>query len=543
MDNPLYRAGKSTAMNDVDAGGQIKISFNDAVLSVNENKTGTQTSDDLFQYKLRRLIETIVFRLIIAVLFIADLIIIIVSIFQDNSYTLSVISLILSIIFMLDIFLRILAQGREFFQKKLEILDLVVMTIGLIVNIVVLSMESDKAQFAKIIILPRSFRVFNLIRTIRILRHREHFKTGSRHLVGQNKKRTIGNGFDLDLCCISDRIIAMSFPSKGRDAFFRNDIVVSAKRLEWKLRYALAITIIVHNDYLYGYGDVGHYLDLTYGDHYRVYNLCSERFYDTVHFHNRVERILIDDHNVPRLSDTIRMADSVTAWFDENEKNVIAVHCKGGKGRTGTMISVALLKSNVCKTADEALNLFAEGRTDLRHGKQYQGVETPSQTRYVHYYEKILHIYNDQMPPTKVLRLNTITITAIASIGNGDGSDLFFTIGNYDGLLGKFQLRQDNQLDTNSCKYEHKREEDKVIISDIRLSELKGDVKIMFFSTNKKVPKNYDNCAFYFWFNTSFIENNSLLLKREELDNPHKAKTWHIFRENFSVLLSFENVA
>ena len=50
-------------------------------------------------------------------------------------------------------------------------------------------------------------------------------------------------------------------------------------------------------------------------------------------------------------SDTIRMADSVTEWFDANPKNVIAVHCKGGKGRTGTMISVALLKTNVCKTA------------------------------------------------------------------------------------------------------------------------------------------------------------------------------------------------
>lgn len=47
----------------------------------------------------------------------------------------------------------------------------------------------------------------------------------------------------------------------------------------------------------------------------------------------------------------IRMANSVTEWFDANKKNVIAVHCKGGKGRTGTMISVALLKSGVCKTA------------------------------------------------------------------------------------------------------------------------------------------------------------------------------------------------
>jgi len=61
------------------------------------------------------------------------------------------------------------------------------------------------------------------------------------------------------------------------------------------------------------------------------------------------------------------------------------------------------------------LALFAEGRTDLRHGKTYQGVETPSQTRYVGYYEKILHVYNHQMPPTKFLKLKSIIITAIAS--------------------------------------------------------------------------------------------------------------------------------
>ena len=59
-----------------------------------------------------------------------------------------------------------------------------------------------------------------------------------------------------------------------------------------------------------------------------------------------------------RFSDLIRMADSVTAWFEENEKNVIAVHCKGGKGRTGTMISVALLKSGVCQTAEVQKHVF-----------------------------------------------------------------------------------------------------------------------------------------------------------------------------------------
>lgn len=60
------------------------------------------------------------------------------------------------------------------------------------------------------VILLRIFRVINLIRTIRIFHYRRHFITGSRHLVGQNKKRTIGNGFDLDLCCITGKLLYIS---------------------------------------------------------------------------------------------------------------------------------------------------------------------------------------------------------------------------------------------------------------------------------------------------------------------------------------------
>ncbi len=85
------------------------------------------------------------------------------------------------------------------------------------------------------------------------------------------------------------------------------------------------------------------------------------------------------------------------------------------------------------------------------------------------------------------------------------------------------------------------------------------------------VPKGYDNCAFYLWFNTSFIENkrydrfwpsctvssahvcvdffcnercyfDRLYLSREELDNPHKQKTWGTFREGFAVELLFSDI-
>ena len=56
----------------------------------------------------------------------------------------------------------------------------------------------------------------------------------------------------------------------------------------------------------------------------------------------------------------------------------------------------------------------------------------------------------------------------------------------------------------------------------------------MFFVTNRG-----DTTCFR--FNTSFIpgDNLRLLLKREELDNPHKPKVWNVFREKFQIEVVF----
>jgi len=43
----------------------------------------------------------------------------------------------------------------------------------------------------------------------------------------------------------------------------------------------------------------------------------------------------------------------------------------------------------------------------------------------------------------------------ILGVGNGDGSDLYFTVGNYDELLGKFKLVQDNRINGNICKVKY----------------------------------------------------------------------------------------
>lgn len=65
--------------------------------------------------------------------------------------------------------------------------------------------------------------------------------------VSQNKRRYIDSHFDLDLTYVTDRVIAMSFPSSGSEALYRNSI-----------------------------RDVGEFLDKKHFGHYRVYNLCCK---------------------------------------------------------------------------------------------------------------------------------------------------------------------------------------------------------------------------------------------------------------------------
>ena len=81
-----------------------------------------------------------------------------------------------------------------------------------------------------------------------------------------------------------------------------------------------------------------------------------------------------DDHNPCALAVIEKFCTSVDTYLALHPDNVIAVHCKAGKGRTGTMISCYLQHAQICMTAYDALTLFSKERTN--DGK---GVTIPSQ--------------------------------------------------------------------------------------------------------------------------------------------------------------------
>jgi phosphatidylinositol-3,4,5-trisphosphate 3-phosphatase/dual-specificity protein phosphatase PTEN len=123
-----------------------------------------------------------------------------------------------------------------------------------------------------------------------------------RALVSKEKRRFQEGGFDLDLTYITPRIIAMGFPASGNEGIYRNNATVVFDFFEAKHR-----------------------------DHYKLYNLCSERDYPKERFHGRVSKYPFDDHNPPAMRMFLFFCKDVQEWLSAHPDNVAAIHCKVNK--------------------------------------------------------------------------------------------------------------------------------------------------------------------------------------------------------------------
>ena len=113
-------------------------------------------------------------------------------------------------------------------------------------------------------------------------------------------------------------------------------------------------------------------------------------------------------------------------WLATDPENVVAVHCKAGKGRTGVMISALLLALRICPSAHDALRLFGEQRT--YDGK---GVTIPSQARTVFYFEQWLArgLPRELWIATPTYRVQRVRFVTVPNFDVGvTGCDPYFVV-------------------------------------------------------------------------------------------------------------------
>ncbi|KAK0400220.1 hypothetical protein QR680_003410 [Steinernema hermaphroditum] len=320
-----------------------------------------------------------------------------------------------------------------------------------------------------------------------------------RSIVSQNRRRYIddANNLNLDLTYITDRIIAMGYPSHETESLYRNTMLSTV-----------------------------YFLQLFHDEHFMVFNLRGEYIYDAGNFQYRVSAYEMTDHHPPRLELMGPFCDEMHTYLLTDPENVVAVHCKAGKGRTGVMICAYLTYIRLYPSARQCMDYYSIVRT---HNNK--GVTIPSQRRYIYYFEHMLNhglsyspyqielvgVYIEQPPQSsRFSSMNALSIT----ISCGD-VELFNSA---PMMLSKEIMEEENELTERYPNYhgednfDYTRPEDSdnvlsrrcfgwTIPSDQRLF-LEGDVCIRIMrSTNGEKSKKSSvktKKLGHIWFNTMF---------------------------------------
>jgi len=315
-------------------------------------------------------------------------------------------------------------------------------------------------------------------------------------LVSQDKTRFCYDGFDLDLTYITTRIIAMGFPSSSIEGIYRNNME-----------------------------DVKEFFAKRHPNHYKVYNLCDDKKYAPNCFY-RQGHFPFKDHEAPPLNLIRPFCEDAKKFLDEDKENVVSIHCKAGKGRTGTFICCLLLYMKFFETADECLLYYGLMRVGT-----VKGVTVPSQIRYVHYFESILK-NNIPHPITfKKVLIRNVKMYTIPKIGKKKFTPLF-SIENQGKVVkySEINKKKDTYTITNF---------DLPFIEfpmNVGGQTVCGDVRFLFYQSQLLKTEK----MFKFWFNTNFLPPNGLYeIKKEQIDKACKDKKCKVYKENFKIEIEY----
>ncbi|XP_059418481.1 tensin-1 isoform X3 [Carassius carassius] len=280
--------------------------------------------------------------------------------------------------------------------------------------------------------------------------------------------------YEVDLVYITERIISVSFPSNVEELSYSANIKEVATMLRSK-----------------------------HGDNYLLFNL-SEKRCDISKLNPKVLDFGWPDHHAPALDKICSICKAMDTWMNADSHNVVVLHNKGNRGRTGVVVAAYMHYSNISASADQALDRFAMKRF---YEDKVLPVGQPSQRRYVQYFSGLLsgHIKINNKP----LFLHHVIMHGIPNFESKGGCRPFLKI--YQAMQpvytsGIYNVQGDSQ--TSIC----------ITIEPGLL--LKGDILLKCYHKRFRSPSR--DVIFRVQFHTCAVHDLGIVFGKDELDETFK---------------------
>ncbi|KAM9380454.1 tensin-1 isoform 3-T3 [Phaethornis superciliosus] len=278
------------------------------------------------------------------------------------------------------------------------------------------------------------------------------------------------NSCELDLVYITERIIAVSYPSTAEEQSFCSNL-----------------------------REVAHMLKSKHGDNYVLFNL-SERRHDVSKLHPKVLDFGWPDLHTPALEKICSICKAMDTWLNAAAHNVVVLHNKGNRGRLGVVVAAYMHYSNISASADQALDRFAMKRF---YEDKVVPVGQPSQKRYIHYFSGLLS--GSIKMNNKPLFLHHVIMHGIPNFESKGGCRPFLKI--YQAMQpvytsGIYNVQGDSQ--TGIC----------ITIEPGLL--LKGDILLKCY--HKKFRSPTRDVIFRVQFHTCAVHDLDVVFGKEDLD-------------------------
>ncbi|XP_036958238.1 tensin-2-like isoform X2 [Acanthopagrus latus] len=163
--------------------------------------------------------------------------------------------------------------------------------------------------------------------------------------------------YDFDLTYITERIISVFFLPDLEEQRYRRNLQEVASMLKSK-----------------------------HQDKFLLLNL-SEKRHDITRLNPKVQDYGWPDIHAPPLDKICAICKAMETWLTSDPQNVVVLHCKGNKGKTGVIIAAYMHYSKISAGADQALTTLAMRK--FCEDKVSSSIQ-PSQNRYIYYFGGLL---------------------------------------------------------------------------------------------------------------------------------------------------------